>query len=161
MYMIFTYAGFYIYLSSAQIQLKIFHSIQLTVYITKSCTWSSVKCTACSVQCTVYNVHINSCKCKTRPVLRIRIHWIRKILASLIQIRKNMRIQGVKYQPKIAKKKHFLLLNSNLNCSVNHKEMTWIRIHFFQCRSRIRIRIKIKWILSTAHDITTKDSQRL
>ena len=25
----------------------------------------------------------------------------------------------------------------------------WIRIHFFQCGSRIRIRIKIKWILST------------
>ena len=26
----------------------------------------------------------------------------------------------------------------------------WIRIHFFQCGSRIRIRIKINWILSTA-----------
>ena len=24
--------------------------------------------------------------------------------------------------------------------------MSWIRIHFFQCESRIRIRIKIKWI---------------
>ena len=23
--------------------------------------------------------------------------------------------------------------------------MTWIRIHFFQCGSRIRIRIKIEW----------------
>ena len=36
--------------------------------------------------------------------------------------------------------------------SVNLKEITWIRIHFFQCGSRIwiRIRIKIKWILSTA-----------
>ena len=33
--------------------------------------------------------------------------------------------------------------------SVNLRKMTWIRIHFFQCGSRIRIRIKIKWILST------------
>jgi len=43
-------------------------------------------------------------------VLRIRIRWIRKILASWIRIRKNMRIQGVKYQPKTAKKECFLLL---------------------------------------------------
>ena len=35
-----------------------------------------------------------------------------------------------------------------LKNSVNLKEMTWIRIHFFQCGSRIRI--KIKWILCTA-----------
>ena len=34
-----------------------------------------------------------------------------------------------------------------LTKSVNLKEMTWI--HFFQCGSRIRIRIKIEWILST------------
>ena len=26
--------------------------------------------------------------------------------------------------------------------------MTWIRIHFLKCGSRIRIRIKITWILS-------------
>ena len=45
-------------------------------------------------------------------VLRIRIRWIRKI-ASWIRMRKNMRIriQGVKYHPKTAKKKSFLLLN--------------------------------------------------
>ena len=30
------------------------------------------------------------------------------------------------------------------------KDITLIQIHFFQCRSRIRIHIKIKWILSTA-----------
>ena len=35
--------------------------------------------------------------------IRIRIRWIRKVLASWIRIRKNMRIQGVKYQPKTAK----------------------------------------------------------
>ena len=63
--MIFTYAGLYIYLSSAQIQLKIFHSIQFTVYVTKSCTWSSVQRYVYSMQCAVYSVHINSCKCKT------------------------------------------------------------------------------------------------
>ena len=39
------------------------------------------------------------------PVLRIRIRWIRKILASWIRICKNMRNQGAKYQPKTAKKK--------------------------------------------------------
>ena len=39
-------------------------------------------------------------------VLRIRVRWIRKILASWI------RIQGVKYQSKTAKKKTFLLLKS-------------------------------------------------
>ena len=33
-------------------------------------------------------------------MLRIRISWIRNILASWIRIRKNMRIQGIKYQPK-------------------------------------------------------------
>jgi len=42
-------------------------------------------------------------------VLRIRIRWIRKILASWIRIRKNMRIQGAKYQPKTAKKTFLLL----------------------------------------------------
>ena len=56
----FTYAGLYINLSSAQIQLKIFHSVQCTVYITiKSCTlystWSSVQRKVYSMQCTVYN----------------------------------------------------------------------------------------------------------
>ena len=30
--------------------------------------------------------------------------------------------------------------------------MTWIRIHFFHCGSRIRLRINIKWILSTAEN---------
>ena len=40
-------------------------------------------------------------------VLRIRIRMIRKILASWIRIHKNMRIHGVKYQPKTAKKKTF------------------------------------------------------
>ena len=39
-------------------------------------------------------------------VLRIRVRWIRKILTSWI------RIQGVKYQSKTAKKKTFLLLKS-------------------------------------------------
>ena len=36
-------------------------------------------------------------------VLRIRVHWIRKILASWIRTRKNMRIQGAKYQPEMQK----------------------------------------------------------
>ena len=42
------------------------------------------------------------------PVLRIRIRWIRKILASWIRICKNMRNQGAKYQPKTATKKNLL-----------------------------------------------------
>ena len=42
----------------------------------------------------------------TDTVLRIRIRWIRKILASCFRIRKNIRIriQEVKYQPKTEKK---------------------------------------------------------
>ena len=36
--------------------------------------------------------------------------------------------------------------------------MTWIRIHFFQCGSRIRISITIKWILSTGVNIYIKQS---
>ena len=40
-----------------------------------------------------------------KPVLRIWIRWIRKILASWIRIR----IQGLKYQQKL-QKKTFLLL---------------------------------------------------
>ena len=42
----------------------------------------------------------------SKPVLRIRIRWIRKILASWIRIRKNMRIriQGAKYYQKLQKK---------------------------------------------------------
>ena len=51
-------------------------------------------------------------KLSKKPVLRIRIRWIRKILASWIRIRKNMRIHGVKNQPKTAKKT-FLLLKTN------------------------------------------------
>jgi len=35
----------------------------------------------------------------------MRIRWIRKILASWLQIRKNMRIQKVKNQPKTEEKK--------------------------------------------------------
>ena len=54
----------------------------------------------CGVQDTRY-VHL--CIVHSRAVLRIRIRWIRKILASWIRIRKNIRIQGVKYQPKTAK----------------------------------------------------------
>jgi len=42
-------------------------------------------------------------------VHRIRIRWIRNILASWIRIRKNMRIQGVEYKPKTANAKTFLL----------------------------------------------------
>ena len=41
------------------------------------------------------------------PVLRIRICWIRKILASWIRICKIMRIQGEKYLPKTAKRNFF------------------------------------------------------
>ena len=44
-----------------------------------------------------------------RKFLRIRIRLIRNILASWIRIRKNMRIQGAKYQPKTAKNKNFTL----------------------------------------------------
>jgi len=48
-----------------------------------------------------------------RAVLRIRIRWIRKILASWIRIHKNMRIRGSgskgKNQPK-TEKETFLLL---------------------------------------------------
>ena len=49
--------------------------------------------------------------CGGNAVLRIRIHWIRKILASWIRISKNMRIQGVRYQPKTAKKNFFITIN--------------------------------------------------
>ena len=34
--------------------------------------------------------------------------------------------------------------------------MTRIRIIFFQCGSRIRIRIKIKWILRIAENVSTQ-----
>ena len=48
-----------------------------------------------------------------KAVVRIRIHWIRKILASLIRIQKYadpwIRIRGVKYQPQTAKKTFLLL----------------------------------------------------
>ena len=49
-------------------------------------------------------IYRNSQIKKLHSVLRIRIRWIRKILASWIRIRKNMRIQGAKYQPKTKKK---------------------------------------------------------
>ena len=126
-------------------------------------------------------------------MLRIRIRWIRKILASWIRIRKNMRIHesGSKgqninqklpkknllskpkselFKKKIIKMSWFLNGSSSFSIkkaekkrqiwkfcfvkknSVNFKAITWIwiRIHFFfQCGSRIRIRIRINWILST------------
>ena len=40
--------------------------------------------------------------------------------------------------------------NYAVNFLVNFQEMTWI---FFHCGSRIRISIKIKWILSTSQGI--------
>ena len=44
-------------------------------------------------------------KTNQNPVLRIRIRMIRKVLASWIRIRKNIRIHGEKYQPQLQKKK--------------------------------------------------------
>ena len=51
------------------------------------------------------------------------------------------------FSTKISEKK----LNFCFLLKKSVKEITWIRIHFFQCGSRIRIRnrIKIKWILSS------------
>jgi len=51
--------------------------------------------------------YMNNTNVHSKPLLRIRIRWIRKILASWIRTRKYMRIQGVKYQPKTEKKNFF------------------------------------------------------
>ena len=48
-------------------------------------------------------INVGQCLYERRGVM-IRIRWILKILASWIWIRKNMGIQGVKYQLKTAKK---------------------------------------------------------
>ena len=51
-------------------------------------------------------------KLSLNAVLRIRIRWIRKILASWIRIRKNMRIHGSKGQninQKLQQKKMLLI----------------------------------------------------
>ena len=52
---------------------------------------------------------------------------------------------------KISKKNKKIFENSvfvkNISSNLNEMLMTWIRIHFFRCVSRIRI--KIKWIRST------------
>ena len=54
----------------------------------------------------------------------------------------------IKFSIQITKKIKQIFENSvMLKNSVNLKEMTYIRIHFFQCGSRIRT--KNKWILST------------
>ena len=53
-------------------------------------------------------------KTNQNPVLRIRIRMIRKVLASWIRIRKNIRIHEAKYQPKLQQKKNYSQ-NPNLN----------------------------------------------
>ena len=97
--------------------------------------------------------------CDKTALLRIRIRWIRKILASRIWI------QGVKINQKLQKKKltqiwtlgkrKIIKISSFLNGFriwkfVFSSKNYLIRIHFLPCGSRIRIRIKIKRILSTA-----------
>ena len=71
------------------------------------------------------------------PVLRIRI---RKILASCIRIRKNMRIQGVKYQPKTAKKN---ILHQNPKSELLKKDIIKIS-SILNGSSSFRIKIKEK-----------------
>ena len=63
-------------------------------------------------------------------VLRIRIRWIRKILASWIRIRKKyaysqIRIQGLKFQSKAAKKT-FLLLKTKKRDYKNFFISEWL-----------------------------------
>ena len=111
-----------------------------------------------------------------QAVLRIWILWILTILASWIRIqgakyqpktaKKNFLLQNPNLN--LWKKKDyttFLISEWYINkqkqviqniwkfCvvknSVNFKEITWIWIHFFPVRIQTRIRIKIKWILST------------
>ena len=106
-------------------------------------------------------IYRNGCNCRSLDLQTVfymrnininylEVFRIRKMLASWI------RIQGIKYEPKTAKKLFYSLTPSyrlkrnekkNQKKSVNLKEMTWIWIWI---RIRIRIRIKIKWILSTA-----------
>ena len=74
-----------------------------------------------------------------------------------IEIRENIKISwflnGSSFSIKISEKK--IENSALLKNSVNFMEITWIRIgiHVFQCGSRFRIRIKIKWILSTVYKV--------
>ena len=65
-------------------------------------------------------------------------------IKAVLRIRKNMRIHGSE-----SKEQN---INQKLKNWWTISEITWIRIHFFQygSRNRIRIRIKFKWIISTA-----------
>ena len=62
-------------------------------------------------------------------LLRIRIRWIRKILASWI------RIYGAKYQPKTTKKKK----KNNLTILLCFKNLAVLRIQLILMRIRIQI----------------------
>ena len=104
--------------------------------------------------------------CLDTSAIRIQIHWIAKILASWIRIRKKSNQQLQKKTFLLSKtliwtaEKISITISKRRRKKLDHsvfcwkfqqilKKCSWSRSIFFQCWSRIRIwiRIKIKWVL--------------
>ena len=92
-------------------------------------------------------------KTVNKKLLKLKFLLLKKeILSKCFLSLNGLSSLSIKTSEKKTKKFHlkiFLLLKNSEN--LIEICMTWIRIHFFNCGFRIRIRIKIKWIPSTAY----------